>query len=102
MRIKNIAIVFLLGVLLVPAFTLGVIGAEASPATVSVSGDSLTTQNTNYADEISRWANLGTVDAMVSAGFEHTVGLRSDGTVVTAGSNGWGQCEVASWSGIAQ
>jgi alpha-tubulin suppressor-like RCC1 family protein len=33
----------------------------------------------------------------ISAGWNHTVGLRSDGTVVAVGSNGDGQCNVSKW-----
>ena len=36
----------------------------------------------------------------LSAGGSHTVGLKSDGTVVAVGYNGSGQCEVNSWSDI--
>ena len=36
----------------------------------------------------------------ISAGNEHTVGLRSDGTVVACGDNGYGQCDVSGWSDI--
>jgi alpha-tubulin suppressor-like RCC1 family protein len=38
----------------------------------------------------------------VAAGFEYTVGLKSDGTVVAVGNNGDGQCAVNSWVGITQ
>ena len=38
----------------------------------------------------------------VAAGFRHTVGLKSEGTVVAVGSNRYGQCEVSSWRDIAQ
>ena len=31
----------------------------------------------------------------VSAGYSHTVGLKSDGTVVAVGDNGYGQCKVS-------
>ena len=34
----------------------------------------------------------------VAAGFEHTVGLKSDGTVVAVGNNVGGQLNVGSWS----
>lgn len=37
----------------------------------------------------------------VSAGDYHTVGLRSDGTVLAVGSNSYGQCDVSGWTGIA-
>jgi alpha-tubulin suppressor-like RCC1 family protein len=33
----------------------------------------------------------------VAAGYDHTLGLRSDGSVVAVGSNGWLQCEVGDW-----
>ena len=36
----------------------------------------------------------------VSAGNDHTVGLKSDGTVVAVGDNDDGQCEVADWTDI--
>jgi len=38
----------------------------------------------------------------VAAGRYHTVGLRSDGTVVAVGYNWDGQCNVGDWSGIVQ
>ena len=45
-----------------------------------------------------RWARHGWRDLVaVSAGREHTVGLRSDGTVVATGDNGYGQCDVSGW-----
>ena len=36
----------------------------------------------------------------ISAGNEHTVGLKSDGTVVAVGSNGYGRCDAGDWKGI--
>jgi hypothetical protein len=41
-------------------------------------------------------------EGMVAAGGYHTVGLSSNGTVVAVGYNGYGQCEVGSWTGITQ
>ena len=40
------------------------------------------------------------VRATISAGSAHTIGLKADGTVVAAGRNGDGQCEVSGWTGI--
>ncbi|MCI9068263.1 MAG: chromosome condensation regulator, partial [Lachnospiraceae bacterium] len=36
----------------------------------------------------------------ISAGDHHTVGLKRDGSVVAAGSNKYGQCDVFSWRNI--
>lgn len=36
----------------------------------------------------------------ISAGFKHTLGLKTDGTVVAAGDNENGQCEVSQWTDI--
>lgn len=36
----------------------------------------------------------------IIAEFDHTVGLRSDGTVVAVGSNRWAQCDVSDWTDI--
>jgi hypothetical protein len=39
---------------------------------------------------------------MVAGGSTHTVGLKEDGTVIAAGSNIFGECEVGSWENIVQ
>jgi len=39
------------------------------------------------------WTNI----IHVAAGSRHTVGLKSDGTVVAAGWNIFGQCNVGGW-----
>jgi len=39
---------------------------------------------------------------MVAAGYRHTVGLRSDGTVVAVGENYSGECDVDGWEDIVQ
>ena len=43
-----------------------------------------------------------TVQLQVAAGENHTVGLKSDGTVVTFGSNGNGQLNVSTWTDVVQ
>jgi len=42
------------------------------------------------------------VQPQVEAGGYHTVGLKSDGTVVAVGYNYGGQCNVSGWTGITQ
>ena len=39
---------------------------------------------------------------MAAAGWDHTVGLKSDGTVVAVGRNDHGQCNVGGWTDITQ
>ncbi|MBM3132385.1 MAG: hypothetical protein FJZ95_05065, partial [Chloroflexi bacterium] len=43
-----------------------------------------------------------TATPMVAAGNGHTVGLKSDGTVVAVGENDDGQCDVTGWNDIVQ
>lgn len=38
----------------------------------------------------------------VSAGLFHTIGLRANGTLVAAGDNTYGQCNVSTWTGVTQ
>jgi len=42
------------------------------------------------------------VNPMVAAGSYHTVGLKTDGTVVAVGDNSYGQCNVNGWTNIIQ
>ena len=44
---------------------------------------------------------LSSFSAIVSAGVLHTVGLKEDGTVVAAGRDADGQCNVYDWKNIA-
>ena len=37
---------------------------------------------------------------LIAAGYEHTAGLRADGTAVATGFNKEGQCDVSSWSDL--
>ena len=46
---------------------------------------------------MSEWTDI----VAVSAGkWDHTVGLKSDGTVVAVGDNYYGQCDVSGWKNI--
>ena len=45
---------------------------------------------------MSEWKDI----VAVSAGFFHTVGLKSDGTVTATGDNGFSQCDVSDWKDI--
>lgn len=40
------------------------------------------------------------VNNVIVAGYAHTVGLKSDGTVIAVGQNNWGQCNVGDWTDI--
>jgi len=42
------------------------------------------------------------ITQVVAAGWQHTVGLKSDGTVVAVGDNSYGQCNAGGWTGIVQ
>ena len=44
--------------------------------------------------------SMGDFEQKVSAGAYHTVGLKSDGTVVAVGNNNDGQCDVSEWTDI--
>ena len=57
----------------------------------------------NYKDARERSFSLWAKKAerhTISAGDFHTVGLKSDGTVVAVGSNEYGQCDVSGWRNI--
>ena len=46
--------------------------------------------------------NMAHANIQIAAGYHHTVGLKSDGTVMAVGNYGNGQCEVGSWADIIQ
>jgi len=52
--------------------------------------------NITMSDNYSITANFE-VNPMVAVGVLHTVGLKSDGTVVATGDNYYGQCDVGGW-----
>jgi len=56
-----------------------------------------------YQDAKERSFELWTLVAhrkTIGAGSDHSVGVKVDGTVVAAGDNSFGQCNVGEWSGI--
>jgi len=65
--------------------------ADVNAATTTI------TMNSNY----SITANFG-VNPMVAAGYSHTVGLKTDGTVVAMGDETFGRCGVGGWTDIVQ
>ena len=73
---------WIVAVCLVLAFTAGIIGIAVGRRNIET--------------------KVEKTDAIVaiSAGDDHTVGLRSDGTVVAVGDNEDGQCDVSGWSDI--
>ena len=57
------------------------------------------TMNDNY----SITANIGPeYDPIVATGWAHTVGVKSDGSVIAVGDNDWGQCDISDWTAINQ
>ena len=57
---------------------------NAATTTITMNGDYSITANWEYIP-------------MVAARYGHTVGLKSDGTVVAVGLNNYGQCNVGGW-----
>lgn len=54
------------------------------------------TKDNNGQCDVDSWTDI----VAISAGQYHTVGLKSDGTVVAVGENSYGQCDVDSWKNI--
>ena len=48
--------------------------------------------------DVGNWTDI----VQVAAAWHHTVGLRSDRTVVAVGENRWEQCDVGGWTDIIQ
>lgn len=63
---------------------------------IPVHKDAATEKVFPYVDDLSYWCGL--ID--VAAGEDHVVGLRKDRSVLAAGSNDHGQCEVSSWQDV--
>lgn len=61
-----------------------------------VRNDDVKNQDVESRDVVKNWTDI----VAVSVGYDYTVGLRSDGTVVAAGNNHYGQCDVGDWTDI--
>ncbi|MDE7360527.1 MAG: TIR domain-containing protein [Oscillospiraceae bacterium] len=57
-------------------------------------------QKISGLDEISRWEDVISISASGSYETTHVVGIKKDGTVVAAGNNRFGQCDVDEWRDI--
>jgi alpha-tubulin suppressor-like RCC1 family protein len=60
------------------------------------------TTNITINGQYSLTANFAQITPMAAAGGAHTVGLKSDSTVVAVGDNTDGQCDVDGWTNITQ
>lgn len=60
--------------------------------------------NRNHRNQVEAWTDIIAIAAGggsgISAGGGHTVGLKEDGSVVAAGDNTYGQCNVQDWEHI--
>jgi len=66
-----------------------------SMATVHLS-ENINIEGINIDGTDVNWTDI----QQVAAGMDHTVGLKSDGTVVAMGNNDYGQCDVDEWTNI--
>lgn len=53
-------------------------------------------KESNGRTKVGDWTDI--VD--IACGYDHTVGLKEDGTVAAVGDNAYGQCDVSGWTGI--
>ena len=74
-------------------FGIGIVGKLIKPSNNCKSAETLLDAGQIGASEARRIVSL-------SGNFDQTVALRSDGTVVAAGNNTCGQCEVGDWQNI--
>ena len=88
----------------VSAAALAVGGSEAEAqrilASDILSRDRLTEMERNVAALSSAHSSVDV--NRVAAGDRHTLGLRSDGTVLACGDNAQGQCDVSGWTDVRQ
>jgi alpha-tubulin suppressor-like RCC1 family protein len=87
------------GTLIVSLFFIASLFGLIIPASAAIpSPDDTCGSHSGTALNVSQWS----VAPMVATGWGHTVGLKSDGTVVAMGRNDEGQCQVSSWTEIVQ
>ena len=103
MKIRKILLPVLLSIALVfslilPALVVGASVTVPLPDDCSISH--LTLDSPSLASAIALNTPQGNATPMVAAGIYHTVGLKSDGTVVAVGNNGNGECDVGGWTNI--
>ena len=92
----SIALVFSL---ILPDSVVGASATVPMPDDCSISHS--TVDSSGLASAITLNTPQGQVTPMVAAGWYHTVGLKSDGTVVAVGWNDYyGQCNVGCWMNI--
>jgi uncharacterized repeat protein (TIGR02543 family) len=72
-----------------------------APAGTFADANAEETTFTMPAQDVTVTANFE-ANFMVVAGGYHTVGVKSDGTVVAVGRNSEGQCDVGNWTDIVQ
>jgi len=93
----SIALVFSL---ILPASIVGASAAVPLPDDRSI--NHLAIDGSRLASAMALNTPQGKVTPMVAAGGYHTVGLKSDSTVVAVGDNYDGQCDVGGWTDIVQ
>ena len=86
--------------LILPALVVGASATVHLPGDRSISH--LAVDSSSAASTMALNTPQGNVTPMVVAGWGHTVGLKSDGTVVAVGDNRYGQCDIDDWTSIIQ
>ena len=76
------------------------LGVNSDGTVVSDYGDYYDTSGEyyNFSFDTSDWTDV----VAVTAGYDHVVGLKADGTVVATGANQYGQCNVGEWTDVVK
>jgi hypothetical protein len=106
MKSREMLLPVLLSVAVVFSFVLTGLMPNTTPvmargqATRTVAADTMICAKNSSPPEcdVGDWTDI----IQVAAGYSHTVGLKSDGTVVAVGDNEYGQCDVGNWTDITQ